>query len=69
MINKSIEDNMLYQMRNMATSSGNVFITNKHIASAMGYKDTGGAITLGLKLLIAQGKIKRISKNHYKVIV
>lgn len=69
MINKSIEDNMLYQMRNMATSSGNVFITNKGIANAMGYKDTGGAITLGLKLLIAQGKIKRISKNHYKVIV
>lgn len=69
MVNKSVENNILYQMRNMATSSGDVFTTNKGIASAMGYKDTGGAITLGLKLLIEQGKIKRISKNHYKVII
>ena len=39
------------------------------ISKTMGYKRSGGAITLALRLLEANGCIKKIDKAKYKVLI
>lgn len=69
MVKKSIESLILDTLIDLADSGGHVYMTKNKLAKHMGYKRSGGALTLGIKLLSAQGKVAIISKNHYKVLV
>jgi DNA-binding MarR family transcriptional regulator len=44
-------------------------VSMRELARAMGYKATGGAITLALKTLEMNNHIERLENNTYKVFL
>lgn len=64
-----VEEKVLFALMDIAKSDNVAFANQTEIAKNIGYKKSGGAITFALKTLELSKKIKRISKNTYRVLI
>lgn len=64
-----IERRLLGALIMLADENGVVNASIEHISKTIGYKKSGGYITLALRLLEVQGYIQRIDRATIRVLV
>ena len=64
-----IELRVLMAMRYMSNHNKIVKTNLKDLANTMGYKSSGGALTLAIKILENKGYIKKIEEKTYKILI
>lgn len=65
----STERKVLGALLLLANNDLMVNVTRKELAETMGYKSTGGQITLGLKMLDIKNYITQLNQNEYKILI